>query len=108
MAPRLKKRAEFLHVAAKGRKIPVKGLVLQALPRPGEQVRLGFTATKKIGNAVVRNRTKRRLREAARIYLRQHHIAPADLVLIGRAGTAGRRFDLLIADIGQAIAKAGL
>ena len=106
---RLKRRPEFLRVAAKGRKIPAKGVVVQALARPDQDVvRLGFTVTKKIGNAVVRNRTKRRLREAARLYLREHVVAPADLVLVGREATRGRAFDRLIADIAQAIEKAGL
>jgi len=106
---RLKRRPEFLHVAAKGRKIPTKGIVLQALPCPDQDgVRVGFTVTKKVGNAVVRNRTKRRLREAARLYLAEHTLPPADLVLVGRDGTRGRRFDLLIADLAQALAKAGL
>jgi len=106
---RLSCRSEFLHVAAKGRKIPTKGLVLQALACPDQNaVRLGFTVTKKVGNAVVRNKTKRRLREAARLYLREHQVAPADLVLIGRDGTRARRFELLIADLAQAIEKAGL
>jgi len=106
---RLKRRPEFLRVAAKGRKIPTKGVVLQALACPDQDhVRIGFTVTKKVGNAVVRNRTKRRLREAVRLYLREHHVAPADFVLVGRDGTRRRRFDLLIADIAQAIEKAGL
>jgi ribonuclease P protein component len=106
---RLKRRPEFLYVAAKGRKIPTKGVVVQALARPDQsKVRLGFTVTKKVGNAVVRNRTKRRLREAARLYLQANQVAPADLVLVGRDGTRGRRFDRLIADIGQAVEKAGL
>ena len=53
---RLKKRAEFLRVASKGRKAPMPGLVLQAMPRQDDlPARLGFTVTKKVGNAVVRN-----------------------------------------------------
>src|ERR1700752_4560536 len=65
---RLTRRAEFLRAAAKGRKAPMPGLVLQALPREDRgPARLGFTVTKKIGNAVIRNRTRRRLKEAARL-----------------------------------------
>jgi ribonuclease P protein component len=73
---RLKRRAEFLHVAAKGRKAPMPGLVLQALARnDAAPVRLGFTVTKKVGNAVVRNRTRRRLREAARLLMARQPVA---------------------------------
>ena len=53
--------------------------------------RLGFTVTKKVGNAVVRNRTRRRLKEAARLVLAERPVAGVDLVLIGRDGTRGRR-----------------
>ena len=110
---RLKRRAEFLRVAAKGTKAPMPGLVLQALHRPdGAPARLGFTVTKKVGNAVKRNRTKRRLREAARLVLRGQALrgAPAigvDLVLIGRDGTAKRPFPALLDDLGRALRRTG-
>jgi ribonuclease P protein component len=112
MAPvpgRLKKRAEFLRVAAKGRKAPLPGLVMQALER-GDQgpARLGFTVTKKVGNAVVRNRTRRRLREAARQVLAAEPVSGVDLVLIGREGTRGRKFALLVDDVRRALGKAGV
>jgi ribonuclease P protein component len=112
MAPpphRLKRRAEFLRVAAKGRRAPVHGLVLQALARDDEApARLGFTVTKKIGNAVVRNRTRRRLKEAARLHLREHPVVGVDLVLVGREGTRGRDFAELMDDLRRALAKAGV
>lgn len=105
---RLKRRAEFLQVAAKGRKAPMPGLVLQALPRDDDApARLGFTVTKKVGNAVVRNRTRRRLREAARMLLREQDLRGVDLVLIGRDGTRMRPFRALIDDIGRALRKTG-
>ena len=105
---RLKRRAEFLRVAAKGRKSPQPGLVLQALARDdADPARLGFTVTKKVGNAVVRNRTRRRLREAARLLLRQLPVAGVDLVLIGRDATRGREFTALIGDLRRALAKVG-
>lgn len=104
---RLKQRAEFLRCAGKGRKAAVHGLVLQALPRGDDApARLGFTVTKKVGNAVIRNRTKRRLREAARLLLRDEPLRGADLVLIGRDTTRGRPFPLLVDDLRRAIAKA--
>ncbi len=106
---RLKKRAEFLRVAARGRKAPTPGLVLQLLLRPDtEPLRLGFTVTKKVGNAVIRNRTRRRLREAARLLLRDHPAAGADLVLVGRDSTRSRPFPALIEDIAKSMAKLGL
>jgi ribonuclease P protein component len=112
MAPtpqRLKRRAEFLRVSARGRKAPMAGLVLQALARPDDgPPRLGFTVTKKVGNAVVRNRTRRRLREAARLLLRAEPVAGVDLVLVGRATTRGRTFTALIDDLRRALARLGV
>jgi ribonuclease P protein component len=106
---RLKRRAEFLRVAAKGRKSPMPGLVLQVLRRDDDApARLGFTVTKKVGNAVVRNRTRRRLKEAARLLLAEHPVTGVDLVLIGRDGTRKRDFRALQADIGRALGKAGV
>jgi ribonuclease P protein component len=105
---RLKKRAEFLRAASKGRKAVMQGLVLQVLARNDEApARLGFTVTKKVGNAVVRNRTRRRLKEAARLLLREIDVRGVDLVLIGREGTRGRPFPELIEDVRRAMAKAG-
>ncbi len=106
---RLKRRAEFLRIAAKGRKAPTPGLVLQALPRDdAAPARLGFTVTKKIGNAVTRNRTRRRLKEAARLVLATQPLAGVDLVLIGREGTAKRDFTALQADFRRALARTGV
>lgn len=106
---RLKRRAEFLRVAGKGRRASVHGLALQALVRGDDApVRVGFTVTKKVGNAVVRNRTKRRLREAARLLLCEHPIRGVDLVLIGRDATRSRPFALLLDDVRRALGKAGV
>jgi ribonuclease P protein component len=105
---RLKRRAEFLRAASKGRKAATPGLVLQVLARAdSEPARIGFTVTKKVGNAVVRNRTRRRLREAARLLLRELPVAGTDLVLIGRDQTRTRPFTLLIEDLRQALTRAG-
>jgi ribonuclease P protein component len=109
---RLTRRAEFLRAAAKGRKAPMPGLVLQALARDDDApARLGFTVTKKVGNAVIRNRTRRRLKEAARLVLAGQGaagLAPTgvDLVLIGRAGTATRDFGALQDDLRRALTRA--
>jgi ribonuclease P protein component len=112
-ASRLKRRAEFLRAAQRGRKAAMPGLVLQVLQRDdAEPVRLGFTVTKKVGNAVVRNRVRRRLREAARLLLPQGAIQGAiqgaDVVLIGREATRTRDFTLLMDDLRRALAKTGL
>jgi len=106
---RLKRRAEFLRVAAKGRKVATHGLVLQALRRDDQApARIGFTVTKKIGNAVVRNRTRRRLKEAARLELVTQRITGVDLVMIGREATRGRDFHELRDDVRRALGKAGV
>ncbi len=107
--PRLTRRSEFLRVAGRGRKAARPGLVLQALPSGEGPLRLGFTATKKIGGAVVRNRAKRRLREAARLTL-SADAAPAgwDLVLIARDATATRPFAQLLGDLRGALRQAGV
>jgi ribonuclease P protein component len=101
---RLKRRAEFLRVAARGRKAPMPGVVLQALARDDDgPARLGFTVTKKVGN-----RTRRRLKEAARLLLAAQPVTGVDVVLIGRDGTRRRDFRALQADIARALAKAGV
>lgn len=101
---RLRRRAGFLRVAAKGKKAAIGGVVLQALARhDNHPARLGFTVTRKVGNAVVRNRTRRRLKEAARLLLKQEPVRGADLVLIGRESTRKRNFIALQSDIRRAL-----
>ncbi len=109
VAPRLKRRAEFLRAAAKGRKAAMPGVVVQALAHgdPLAPARLGFTVTKRVGNSVVRNRVRRRLREAARLVLSRRPIEGFDLVLIGREGTIGRPFPALLEDVERALVRAG-
>src|SRR3954451_18628715 len=106
--PRLTRRGEFLKVASRGRKAARPGLVLQALPQPEGGLRLGFTATKKIGNAVARNRAKRRLREAARLMLGAAPPAGWDLVLVARDATGARDWQKLLGDLRGALRQAGV
>jgi ribonuclease P protein component len=96
-------------VAAKGKKAATHGLVLQALTRTDSgPARVGFTVTKKVGGAVVRNRTRRRLKEAARLEFAQHPVTGVDLVLIGRDGTRRRAFLDLRDDLRRALRKAAV
>ncbi|AOX19287.1 ribonuclease P protein component [Kozakia baliensis] len=105
---KLKKRPEFLRVASRGRKVAVPGLVLQVLAREeAENSRVGYTVTKKVGNAVVRNRTRRRLRAALRIVAAENVLSHSDLVLIGRDATRKRDFPALVDDLRRALRKGG-
>jgi ribonuclease P protein component len=84
--------------------------VLQARRRNGDAAdanvaRFGFTATKGLGGAVVRNKARRRLREAARLAGPGHALKGYDYVLIAREGTVQRRFAELIKDLERALAK---
>ena len=106
---RLKRRAEFLRVASSGKKAATGGVVLQAMSRQDtEPARLGFTVTKKVGNAVIRNRTKRRLKEAVRLLLAKRAVVGVDLVVIGRNSTRRRNFIALQGDIGRALDRTGV
>ncbi len=101
----LKKRADFLR-AARARKAVLPGFILQIRDRKDQnpRIRVGFTCSKKVGNAVARNRAKRRLREVARLVLPRHGKAGHDYVLIGRAGkTAARPFEKMLTDLEQAL-----
>jgi ribonuclease P protein component len=105
---RLKTRADFLRVAAGRLRAVRPGFVLQAAPHPPgttglAAVRVGFTASRKVGNAVVRNRAKRRLRAAASAVLARAGRAGTDYVLIARAGTGGRPYAELIGDLAAAL-----
>ena len=97
---RLRTRADFRAVAA-GKRISRPGFVLQAVKAAsdaGRPPRFGFTVTKKIGNAVVRNRIRRRLREAAKLAGASAETG-TDYVLVGRRAALSLEFDRLVADL---------
>jgi ribonuclease P protein component len=105
---RLKTRADFLRVAARRRRVARPGFVLQASQSPPEgdttAVRIGFTASRKVGNAVVRNRAKRRLRAAAAEVVTSDGRPGTDYVLIARAdGTVERPYAELLGDLRSAL-----
>jgi ribonuclease P protein component len=106
--PRLPARRDFLAAAESGLRAAQPGLVLQARPTGAGPMRIGFTVTRKVGNAVLRNRARRRLRAAADAVLRAAPPAGWDLVLIGRGGTLDRPFPLLCDDLRRALARAGV
>jgi ribonuclease P protein component len=108
----LKIRADFLRVAAARRRAVRPGLVLQAATRPPDNsgvaaVRVGFTASRKVGNAVLRNRAKRRLRAAAATVLARDGHQGTDYVLIARAGTGERPYGELVHDLEAALRQIG-
>ncbi|MBU6449585.1 MAG: ribonuclease P protein component [Rhodospirillales bacterium] len=104
---RLTRRAEFLRLAARGQKLAKHGFVLQAAKDgQGDALCVGYTATKKIGNAVIRNRAKRRLREAARLVLAGRALPGVELVLIARRETAEIEFSRLRQNLAKALDEA--
>lgn len=101
---RLKKRKQFVHIAQKGRKIVSSGLILQFIQnKTPDALNVGFTVTKKVGNAVVRNRVRRRLREVVRLGISDFNKTGYDFVLIGRQSTINRPFDKLRQDFATAL-----
>ena len=102
---RLKQRADFL-AAATGIKVPAAGFVLQTRKRADDgPVRFGFTVSKKVGNAVERNRVKRRLREIVRRAPEGRMQTGYDYVLIGRRPALGLPFGRLAEDFDGALRR---
>ncbi len=103
----IKKRADFIKLSKEGFSSPQKGLVLQAKSNEelctSQLIRFGVTATKKIGNAVIRNKCKRKLRVLARDVLLKHAKENSDYVLIARNTTSDRDINLLKSDLLNAL-----
>ena len=110
---RLKRRADFLRVAAVRRKWAAPGLILQVAVQPEpvedsipiESIRVGFTASRKVGNAVKRNRARRRLKALVREMIASGANPGLDLVLIARTATVDRPFDELRRDLQQSLQR---
>lgn len=117
---RLRRRAEFLHVGAKGRRLHSAAFSLQAAPRQHGSLsqdpcvepvldnhapRFGFTVTKKTGNAVKRNRIRRRLKEALRLSSPLSAQQDHDYVLVARAQILTMPFAELAAELKRALAR---
>jgi ribonuclease P protein component len=100
---RLKRRADFL-AAASGSRAPAAGFLLQARARhEGQAVRVGFTVSKRTGNAVERNRIRRRLREIVRLTGPSVMQAGHDYVLIGRRDALTLPFTRMTAELARAL-----
>lgn len=108
---RLKRRSEFLATAASGRRWVAPSFILQVAPRPGEAVEpcleagLGFTSSRRVGNAVQRNRAKRRLKEASRLLLPKAAASSHNYVLIARSAVLTCPFQTLIDDLNKAFER---
>lgn len=103
---RIKKRPEYLAVANTRRKWVTPSFILQAKPGTGDsRPRAGFTTSKKVGNAVIRNRARRRLKEAARMIVPQKGLTGWDYVFIGRQAATDYPFEKMMSDISWALAK---
>jgi ribonuclease P protein component len=109
---RLKRRTDF-RAAAQGARAPTKAFVLQARKRAGADegqtpplaARLGFTVSRQVGNAVERNRVKRRLREAVRLSAGDKFCAGHDYVLIGRRTALALPFGDMLHDLDAALRR---
>ena len=99
---RLVRRSEYLRVARARKYVVTKGLILQFETKDpkadGSASRVGYTVSKKVGNAVTRNRARRRLKSVVNDVLSSSIEQPLDLVLIGRADTLKRTYDELLED----------
>jgi ribonuclease P protein component len=102
----IRKRSDFLAANAASR-VATPGFVLLVRNRKDGDaaMRLGITVTKKIGNAVIRNRMKRRFREIAQAVIATNGAIGSDYILIGRAGGVERDFAAMKADLSKALAK---
>ena len=102
---RLTKRAQFLAVRQGARAARSHVLIEARRREEAGPIGVGFTASKKVGGAVARNRAKRRLREAARQLLPQHGLAGVDYVLVARQSTPEAAWAAMLDDVGNALIR---
>jgi ribonuclease P protein component len=106
---RLPRRSDFLRLTASRTRIATPGFLLQAAPAPADQasqpLRVGFTASRKIGNAVARNRARRRLRALAASVMPDRARPDWDYVLVARQAVLQRDFATLSDDLGNALLR---
>jgi len=105
---RLKRRGDFLRVAATRRRVATPGLVLQVAEAAGADratIGIGFTASRKVGGSVQRNRARRRLRAVVSQIMPQHAAEQRDYVVIARKGTLDRPFERLVSDLENALRR---
>lgn len=107
--PTIKASADFQRISRQGKKWTFPAFIFQALRSEGDApFRLGLTVSRKVGNAVVRNRAKRRLREMVRLAAPQPRLAGWSIVLIGRTAAAERDFALMTEDFRRALKNLGV
>jgi len=111
--PRLKKRSDFLRVAAYQRKVVMTTMIVQLAERSGVDkggqappaLRIGFTASRKVGNAVKRNRARRRLRAVVESLCPAFKFSKEDIVIIARSTAVTAPFTVLLRDFQQALKR---
>ncbi len=105
---RLRRRSDFLCAAEKGAKWVSPTVIVQARANGLAENRVGLTTTKKLGGAVIRNRIRRRLKEAAREAVPGGEVAGFDLVFIGRSETLACPHATLVRDLGWCLKRLGV
>ncbi|MBI3441477.1 MAG: ribonuclease P protein component [Proteobacteria bacterium] len=106
----LKASADFQRISRLGRKWTFPSFIMLILHRDEKDApfRLGLTVSRKLGNAVVRNRAKRRLREMVRLCISPEKLRGLDIVLIGRVSATERGFSLMKQDFLSGLAQLGI
>lgn len=102
---RLKKRRQFVLLTQRGEKVALQTMVVQFYPNDSGEVRIGFTVTKRLGNAVVRNRIRRRLREVVRLSQTLSAMGGYDLVVVGRSAALDAPFARLQKEFEELLKK---